>query len=130
MIGKIAFGKISRRMALSALGSPFLFRFAADAKAERVAVPGPRKVALALQGGGSHGAFTWGVLDRLLDDATIEVVGITGTSASAMNGALVVDGLVGGGPKQARLKLRQYWEAIGAMPGVGSFFSGIGLKRE
>ena len=125
MIGKIAFGKISRRMALSALGSPFLFSFAADAIAERVAVPGPRKVALALQGGGSHGAFTWGVLDRLLDDATIEVVGISGTSAGAMNGALVVDGLVGGGPKQARLKLRQYWEAIGAMPGVGSFFSGI-----
>jgi NTE family protein len=83
------------------------------------------KVALALQGGGSHGAFTWGVLDRFLDDATIDIVGVTGTSAGAMNGALLVDGLVRGGPKEARAKLRRYWEAVGAMPGFGSLFSGI-----
>jgi NTE family protein len=80
---------------------------------------------LALQGGGSHGAFTWGVLDRLLDDATIDIIFVTGTSAGAMNGAVLVDGLVRGGRKQARTRLRRYWEAVGAMPGFGSLFSGM-----
>ena len=69
-----------------------------NAEAQYVAALGRRKVALALQGGGSHGAFTWGVLDRLLDDETIEIIGVTGTSAGAMNGAVLVDGLVRGGP--------------------------------
>jgi NTE family protein len=100
-----------------------------DVEAQRAAVPGRRKVALALQGGGSHGAFTWGVLDRLLEDPTIEIIGVTGTSAGAMNGAVLVDGLVRGGPEQARAELRRYWGAIGAMPGFGSFFSGISGEK-
>jgi NTE family protein len=78
-----------------------------------------------LQGGGSHGAFTWGVLDRLLDDTKIAIVGVTGTSAGAMNGAVLVDGLVRASPEQARAELRRYWEGVGAMPGFGSFFSNI-----
>jgi NTE family protein len=49
--------------------------------------PPRQKVALALQGGGSHGAFTWGVLDRILDDPTIEIIGVTGPSAGAVNAA-------------------------------------------
>ena len=73
-----------------------------NAGAQYAAAPGRRKVALALQGGGSHGAFTWGVLDRLLDDETIEIIGVTGTSAGAMNGAVLVDGLVRGGSTAAR----------------------------
>jgi NTE family protein len=76
---------------------------------------------------------TWGVLDRLLDDPTNDIVGVTGTSAGAMirrdrdsgNGAVLVDGLVRGGPSQARARLRRHWEAVGAMPGFGSFFSGM-----
>ena len=88
-----------------------------------------RKLALALQGGGSHGAFTWGVLDRLLDEATSDIIGVTGTSAGAISGAILVDGLVGGGPTQARAKLRRYWEAVGAAPGFGSFFSGMSGKE-
>jgi NTE family protein len=96
-----------------------------NAEAQYAAAPGRRKVALALQGGGSHGAFTWGVLDRLLDDETIEIIGVTGTSAGGMNGALLVDGLVRGGPKQARTELRRYWEAVGSMPGFGSYFSNM-----
>src|SRR3974377_311555 len=76
----------------------------------------PRKVALALQGGGSHGAFTWGALDRILDDPTIEIIGATGTSAGAMNAAVLVDGWARGGPEQARAELRRYWEGVGAMP--------------
>ena len=93
--------------------------------AQAHSAPGRPKLALALQGGGSQGAFTWGVLDRLLEDATINIVGVTGTSAGAMNGAVLVDGLVRGGPKQARAELQRYWEAVGGMPGFGSFFSGI-----
>ena len=68
------------------------------------------KLALALQGGGSQGAFTWGVLDRMLEETAIDIVGVTGTSAGAMNGAVLADGLVRGGPKQARAELRRYWE--------------------
>ena len=71
-------------------------RASLNAGTQHTAAPGRRKVALALQGGGSHGAFTWGVLDRLLDDETIEIIGVTGTSAGAMNGAVLVDGLVRG----------------------------------
>src|SRR5262249_25654320 len=79
MIGKITSGMISRRMAWSVLGSPLALGFAAsssNAEAERAATPERRKLALALQGGGSHGAFKWGVVDRLLDDATIDIVGV------------------------------------------------------
>jgi NTE family protein len=79
-----------------------------------------RKVALALQGGGSHGAFTWGVLDRLLEDETIELIGVTGTSAGAMNSVVLADGLVRGGRGGARQRLRAFWDAIGRMPGFAS----------
>ena len=66
-----------------------------------------RRVAVALQGGGSHGAFTWGVLDRLLVEPSLEIVGISGTSAGAMNAGVLADGLRRGGASQARLALRQ-----------------------
>jgi NTE family protein len=131
MIGKITSEMISRRWALSLLGAlgfvaaPTVLR-SSNAEAQTAgAAPGRRKVALALQGGGSHGAFTSGVLDRLLDDTRIAIVGVTGTSAGAMNGAVLVDGLVRGGPEQARAELRRYWEGVGAMPGFGSFFSNM-----
>ena len=62
---------------------------------------------------------------RLLEEATVDIIGVTGASAGAMNGAVLVDGLVRGGPKQARAELRRYWEAVGAMPGFGSLFSGM-----
>lgn len=81
-----------------------------------------RKVALALQGGGSHGAFTWGVLDRLLEDDTIDIIGVTGTSAGAMNAICLAEGLAEGGPAQARRQLRAFWEAVGKIPGIGSLF--------
>ena len=93
--------------------------------AELYSAPRRPKLALALQGGGSQGAFTWGVLDRMLEETSIDIVGVTGTSAGAMNGAVLADGLVRGGPKQARAELRRYWEGVGAMSGFGSFFSGM-----
>jgi len=79
-----------------------------------------RKICLALQGGGSHGAFTWGVLDRMLEEPTLDIIGVTGTSAGAMNAIMLADGLVRGGPELARQRLREFWETIGAAPGFGS----------
>ncbi|MBE9608000.1 patatin-like phospholipase family protein [Chitinilyticum piscinae] len=67
---------------------------------------------LALQGGGSHGAFTWGVLDRLLEEDCFDFDSIVGTSAGAMNAAALAYGLKVGGPEQARACLREYWELM------------------
>src|SRR3974390_2119676 len=67
---------------------------------------------LALQGGGSHGAFTWGVLDRLLEESWLEIVGISGTSAGAMNAAVLVDGWTEGGREGARAALDAYWKRV------------------
>jgi NTE family protein len=67
---------------------------------------------LALQGGGSHGAFTWGVLDRLLEEEWLDVVAISGTSAGAMNAAVLADGWTAGGAQGAREALDQYWRRV------------------
>jgi len=80
-----------------------------------------RVLNLALQGGGSYGAFTWGVLDRLLEDERVEFDGLSGTSAGAMNAALLACGLTIGGRDGARAALRRFWEGVGAMPPVASF---------
>ena len=71
-----------------------------------------KEVELALQGGGSHGAFTWGVLDRLLEDGRLHIEGLSGTSAGAMNGAIVADGIVRGGYDNARARLEEFWSAV------------------
>jgi NTE family protein len=68
-----------------------------------------RKLNLALQGGGAHGAFTWGVLDRLLQEKNLEVVGVSGTSAGAVNGACLIYGLTQGGNEAARDVLSEFW---------------------
>jgi NTE family protein len=67
---------------------------------------------LALQGGGAHGAFTWGVLDRLLEDDELEINWISGASAGAVNAVAVAAGLSEGGKTTARNKLRSVWEAV------------------
>lgn len=79
------------------------------------------RVAVALQGGGSHGAFTWGVLDRLLLETDLDIVGISGTSAGAMNAAVLADGLRRGGRAGARAALTSYWEDVGRLPGYADF---------
>lgn len=71
-----------------------------------------RSVSLALQGGGAHGAFTWGVLDRLLEDGRLEFDGISGTSAGAMNATVLAHGLLTDGRDGARAALRAFWEAV------------------
>jgi len=79
-------------------------------------VTGPvRRINLALQGGGAHGAFTWGVLDRLLQDETIEIAGISGTSAGALNGAALKAGMMQGGRAGAREALDRLWRQVGAV---------------
>src|SRR5215831_7968099 len=80
------------------LEADMIGKASSNAEAQYGAAPGRRKVALALQGGGSHGAF-------------------------------LVDGVVRGGPKQARAELRRYWGAVGAIPGFGSFFVGFSGEK-
>ena len=72
----------------------------------------PVLVDLALQGGGSHGAFTWGVLDRLLEEVWIKIDAISGTSAGAMNAAVMADGWSAGGARGARAALDAYWRRV------------------
>lgn len=67
---------------------------------------------LALQGGGSHGAFTWGVLDRLLEEPRLRIGGILGTSAGAMNAAVLADGYAEGGANGARAALDRFWREV------------------
>lgn len=77
-----------------------------------------RRVNLALQGGGAHGAFTWGVLDRLLEEDDLDIAGISGTSAGALNGAALKAGLRAGGRRAARMRLDRMWDQIGE---IGDF---------
>ncbi len=72
----------------------------------------PVLVDFALQGGGSHGAFTWGVLDRLLEEPWLKVEAISGTSAGAMNAAVLVSGFMQGGAEGARSALDGYWRRV------------------
>ena len=72
----------------------------------------PVSVDLGLQGGGAHGAFTWGVIDRLLDEPWIGLTGVSGTSAGAMNAAVLVDGFTEGGRSGAQKALERYWRAV------------------
>ncbi len=68
-------------------------------------------IELALQGGGAHGAFTWGVLDRMLEDGRLRIEGVSGTSAGAMNAVALADGLARGGNEGARRQLERFWAA-------------------
>src|ERR1700684_2319992 len=69
-------------------------------------------VDLALQGGGTHGAFTWGVLDRLLEEKRVSFEGITASSAGAVNAVVLVDGFAAGGRKGAQKALRNFWRKL------------------
>ncbi len=71
-----------------------------------------KRINLALQGGGAHGAYTWGVLDRLLEEERLEVEAISGTSAGAMNAAVFADGMGRGGRAEAKRALETFWRNI------------------
>ena len=87
----------------------------------------PRPVSLALQGGGAHGAFTWGVLDALLEDGRIAPKAISATSAGAMNACALVMGRVRGGDEGARQALDEFWRAVSRAG--GGFLRAPGWSR-
>ncbi len=74
--------------------------------------PTAKHINLALQGGGAHGAFTWGVLEQLLGDERLNIEGISGTSAGAVNAVMVADGLARGGRVEAQKRLADFWRAV------------------
>ena len=78
-----------------------------------------KRINLALQGGGAHGAFTWGVIDALLEDGRLAFEAISGTSAGAMNAVVLADALHQGGPDLAREKLEDFWFAISREGALG-----------
>ncbi|MCG8443412.1 MAG: patatin-like phospholipase family protein [Caulobacterales bacterium] len=97
---------------------------------------GAKPISLAMQGGGAHGAFGWGVLDYLLEDGRLRVKAMTAASAGAMNAVVVSHGLLEGGNDGARAQLEEFWTAVaeaGARlnPGHGgpweAFLKGMGL---
>lgn len=83
-----------------------------------------KKINLALQGGGAHGALTWGILDRLLEDGRIIFDSISATSAGAMNAVVLASGLAKGGNDTARASLRRFWQTISS---AGEIYNPIRL---
>jgi len=93
---------------------------------------------LALQGGGAHGAFTWGVLDRLLEEETFAVNAVSGTSAGAMNAAALLSGLTKGGREEARRSLETFWRKVSSrsrfspfnLPTAQAILGGLGIDQD
>jgi NTE family protein len=83
-----------------------------NADSQRIAVAGQKVVNLALQGGGSHGAFTWGVLDRLLEEERLSFEGISASSAGSVNAVVLAHGLAAGGREEARNAMRLFWKRL------------------
>ena len=81
----------------------------------------PKPISLALQGGGAHGAFQWGVIDRLLEDGRVEIKAVTGASGGAMNGVALAAGLLKGGPAGGREALDAFWRAVNESGGRNAF---------
>src|SRR4051794_40809191 len=96
----------------------------------RRSVDRPLPVTVALQGGGTHGAFAWGVLDRLLEEVeagAIEIKAISGASAGAINATVTAAGLIEGGPTLARARLGEFWRRLSdAGARAGSALFGFG----
>ena len=95
-----------KRAAATAAATP------ARPRARRPRRAAKKAIDLALQGGGSHGAFTWGVLDRLLEEEWLEIAAISGTSAGAMNAVALAAGLMDGGRMGAQRVLRAFWRRV------------------
>ena len=85
-----------------------------------------KPISLALQGGGAHGAFEWGVLDKLLEDGRVEITAVTGASGGSMNAVVLAAGLLDGGPEGARKKLETFWRSVS----VASPFAAVHMLAE
>jgi NTE family protein len=83
--------------------------------------PGPKTLSLALQGGGAHGAFEWGILDRLLEEQDIEIRAVTAASAGAMNAVCLAQGLIDDGREGARKRLDSFWRQVNRQGGRNVF---------
>ena len=93
-----------RSLAAARAGAASMTAHAKSAEIEaRPSIAGQKAINLALQGGGNHSAFTWGVLDRLLEDDRLSFDGITATSAGCFNAVLIADGLASGGRAAAKI---------------------------
>jgi len=99
-------------------------REAVARKRERAPKPEMKTINLGLQGGGAHGAFTWGVLDRLIEDGRLDIEAISGTSAGAMNAVVLADGFMRGGADGARQRLEAFWRGVSS-EGLGNSFGKI-----
>ncbi len=98
-------------------------------RAPKAALVAKIRVDLALQGGGSHGAFTWGVIDRLLDEDRIDLAGVSGTSAGALNAAVLATGMALGGKAAARGALSAFWRDVSSTGACfGSSASAMGSQ--
>ncbi len=95
--------------------------FRRPARSMMVQFASRKPVGLALQGGGAHGAFTWGVLDRLLEDGRFVCEAASGTSAGALNAVVLAAGLAEGGPERAREKLQELWRGIAEIGNYSPF---------
>ena len=105
---------VNDRISINAtLDTPAPAEAASPPAGERVITLEPKILNLALQGGGAHGAFTWGVLDSLLEDPEVAFEGISGSSAGAMNAVVLADGWIKGGAQGAREALAAFWTEIG-----------------
>src|SRR5512147_3247648 len=89
-----------------------------QAHAPRASRPGVKHISLALQGGGSHGAFTWGVMHRLMSEPRIYIDGISGTSAGAMNAVVFADGFLKGHRQGAIDGLERFWNRVADLAGL------------
>jgi NTE family protein len=96
------------------------------AQRQRPSRPGVKRISLALQGGGSHGAFTWGVMHRLISDPRLYIDGLSGTSAGAMNGVVFAGGFITGKRQGAIDALDEFWGRVADLCSVPrSFIRGI-----
>lgn len=93
---------------------------------KRLSRRAPERLNLALQGGGAHGAFTWGVLDALLENQGLEFEGLSGSSAGAMNAVVLADGWMKGGREGARQGLADFWTEVGKQMPWGAMIQGEG----
>ncbi len=88
---------------------------------KKIVNDGKKHITVAMQGGGAHGAFTWGVLDRLLEEKDLVIEGVSGASAGGMNAVCTAQGIMEGGNEGARAMLKKYWD-INSEAGKSSIF--------
>ncbi len=109
---KISPAKSAKKRVVSAPTSAPAPSAGAESCGHNSAIAGAKRINLALQGGGAHGAFTWGVIDKLLEDGRLDIDGISGTSAGSMNAVVYAYGRYMGGVDGAREALEKFWKAV------------------